>query len=384
MNNWIVCVALSASAGLMMIGVGMIVALLPRQMFEMTGTLESVGLVASTFALSYVLAQVPVGVLSDRWGSKRFLVAGYLICAVAGVVFHEATNAGGIFLGRAIQGIGEAPVWALGPAILAAAYPRAKGRVIGIYKAAVHLGLTLGPLAGLGLIAVGGVRAPYLAFSVLCLVGGLGLSLVSVVREERGSVAVPGASLAGVHRLVSQSRPRAILLGILLYGACYGSYVSVLPVGLSATHGLSGTAISVVFVVFYAAISVSQLVAGPLSDRHGRDRYMVAGLSLAAVGFAAIPATDGYGVFAGLATSSFGLGVFCVASLAALNESAPAGAGGTVSGCYYLVWGSGYVLGPVAVAYLAEIAPGYVYFAISAALAIQVLVMRGAGGKPGG
>ena len=71
---------LSLSATLLMLGVGMIVALLPRRIHEMTGSLESVGLVAAVFALAYLLAQLPVGILSDRLGPGWFLMIGYLLC----------------------------------------------------------------------------------------------------------------------------------------------------------------------------------------------------------------------------------------------------------------------------------------------------------------
>ena len=140
---------LSLSATLLMLGVGMIVALLLQRVHALTGSLESVGLVASIFALAYLLAQLPIGALSDRLGPKRFLVIGYLLCALSGDVFFSTETAGGIFLGRFVQGLGEAPIWALGPAVLSLAYPTAKGRAIGIYNAAIHAGLTAGPLLGL-------------------------------------------------------------------------------------------------------------------------------------------------------------------------------------------------------------------------------------------
>ena len=116
---------LSLSATLLMLGVGMIVALLPQRIYAMTGSLESVGLVASIFAFAYLLVQLPIGALSDRLGPKRFLVIGYLLCTLSGIVFFSTGTSSGIFLGRAVQGLGEAPIWALGPAVLSLAYPTA-------------------------------------------------------------------------------------------------------------------------------------------------------------------------------------------------------------------------------------------------------------------
>lgn len=164
---------LSLSATLLMVGVGMIVTLLPQRVHAMTGSLESVGLVASVFALAYLLAQLPISILSDRPGPKRFLVIGYMLCALSGLAFLLAQTAGGIYLGRAIQGLGEAPIWALGPAVLSLAYPSSKGRAIGIYNAAIHAGLTVGPLPGLLIAPKGQSGLPFLVFAGLCISGGL-------------------------------------------------------------------------------------------------------------------------------------------------------------------------------------------------------------------
>lgn len=80
-----------------------------------------------------------------------------------------------------------------------------------------------------------------------------------------------------------------VVLGILLYGAVYGVFLTGLPVSLASTHGFGATAISLLFVGFYAAISLSQIVAGTLSDWFGRKGFLIWGMALAAVGLATFP-----------------------------------------------------------------------------------------------
>ena len=65
---------LCLAAMLLMTGVGMIVAILPQRVHALTGDLESVGLIASVFAVTYLAVQFPVGLLADRFGAKPFLV----------------------------------------------------------------------------------------------------------------------------------------------------------------------------------------------------------------------------------------------------------------------------------------------------------------------
>ncbi len=205
---------LSVSATLLMIGVGMIVARLPQRVYSMTGSLESVGLVASIFAFAYLLAQMPISALSDRLGAKRFLIIGYLLCAVSGVVFYFTETAVGIFLGRAIQGIGEAPVWALGPAVLSLAYPLTKGRVIGTYNAAIHIGLTAGPVLGLLVAPKGQGGLPFLIFAVLCLIAGL--CVLFFLKPVAIHLGQPRPNLGQLVSLLRQRQTLILLLGVLL------------------------------------------------------------------------------------------------------------------------------------------------------------------------
>lgn len=365
---------LSLSATLLMLGVGMIVALLPQRVHAMTGTLESVGLVASVFALAYLLAQLPIGVLSDRLGPKRFLVIGYLLCSASGIVFFTTETAGGIYLGRAIQGLGEAPIWALGPAVLSLAYPAAKGRAIGIYNAAIHVGLTLGPLLGL-LIAPGGQgRLPFMVFSAFCLVAGV------FVLVFLRAVPVPAnptkTSARQFLAVLGKRKPSILLFGVLLYGAGYGVFVSVLPVSLTVTHGFSATAISMLFVLFYAAVSISQIIAGAISDLIGRHGFLVWGMALAAAGIASFPFVPGFWAYLPLGLASIGLGIFCVASIAELNASVPDSLKGAISGSYYFFWGAGYVLGPLATGAVAASAPSIGYVSLAFLFGLQALAVR--------
>ncbi len=350
MSGYRILFVVSFAATLLMIGVGLIVALLPLRVMEFSGSTRDVGYLASIFALAYLLVRMPLGRLADRLGMKPFLILGYALCCLSGVIMIYAMSSQDLLLGRFVQGAGEAPIWALGPALLSLAYPHAKGRVIGIYNASIHTGLTLGPLLGILLFPAGQGSGPFVIFAVLCLCGGLTVFLFlprAPKRPERQIVTSP--SRYDMIRLLAASGPLVTLLGILLYGAGYGIFVSVLPAGLVVTKAFDNLDIGILFALFYAAISIAQLVAGPLSDRHGRYRYMIAGMILAASGFAIFPLLPNPWIYVPLVLSSLGLGVFCVASMAYLNECVPETMEATVAASYYLSWGLGYFLGPLVV-----------------------------------
>ncbi len=311
--------------------------------------MQDVGFLASAFALSYLIAQMPMGYLADRFGTKPFLVFGYLVAAGSGIVFYLADSSGSIFLGRFIQGIGEAPIWALGPALLSLAYPHANGRAIGIYNASIHIGLTAGPLLGIYLFANGHSDMPFLIFAGPCLSGGLLVWLYLPQMTVQVKMVGQMPTIREFLGLLNNRTPLITLLGILIYGAAYGICISVLPAILALDKGFDSVSNGIYFALFYVSISVSQLIIGPLSDRHGRLCYMISGLILAAVGFATFSLFSYPLIFVPLIVASIGLGVFCVSSIAYLNECVPESLRATVSAGYYLAWGLGYFLGPLAV-----------------------------------
>lgn len=362
-------IIVSLAGALLMLGVGMIVPLLPQRILVLSGSMQSVGYIASTFALTYLLLQLPLGSMADRLGAKPFLVLGYFMCAVSGLVFLVAQTPEAIFFGRLVQGAGEAPIWALGPALLSLAYPNAKGRVIGIYNAAIHAGLTAGPLLGIVLFPSAGSNAPFLIFAALSLFSGIALLRLLPGRSsipEGSFEQVPSLSvLVGFLRLPGT---QAALLGILVYGAAYGIFTSVLPAYLKIVKGFDHQSIGIYFALFYLAISVSQLIVGPLSDKYGRRLFMVSGLVIASLGIVMFDLVAPHWILMPLTVASFGLGVFCVSSMAHLNESVPVAFKGSVSGGYYLSWGLGFFFGPIAVGHIAEIAnpeAGYYLLALA-------------------
>ena len=381
MSEHRVLIVVSLAASLLMVGVGMIVALLPQRVLALSGSLQSVSYLASVFAVSYLMLQVPIGNLADRLGAKPFLVLGYALCCVSGVVFFSAGSSQTLFLGRFIQGAGEAPIWALGPALLSLAYPHAKGRVIGLYNAAIHTGLTIGPLLGILLFPTGKGNIPFLLFAGLCFSGGMTILLflphiLSTARQTIGQT----PRLRGLLKLLKVRDPLVTLFGVLLYGAAYGVFVSVLPASLALPKGFDNLSIGVFFALFYVAISVSQLIAGPLSDRYGRHIFMIAGLAITALGITSFAWLPQPWTHAPLTLASFGLGVFCVSSMAFLNECVPASLKATISGSYYLSWGLGYFLGPLIVGRLSELVnplAGYYLLALSMAAQAGVLCLIG-------
>ena len=348
MNRYKTLLALNVSVFLLMVGVGMIVALLPQKIMDLSHSVSAVGYLASSFAITYVLAQIPLGNLADRVGFKALLTGGYLLCGVTGLLYYGADTANLIFLGRSLQGIAEVPIWALAPALLSLHYANTKGKAIGLYNGSFHLGLSAGPLLGILLIQwLGQTNWAFLFYAGVSFIGALIVYLFVENAPVRAVIEVEVFAVNNLRLFVTNRLTLLVFLGIALYGAGYGLAVTLIPAFLLSAKGFTQGAVSLYFALFYSAISLSQLIVGPFSDQKGRQGFMIGGLVLATIGLALFPPLPQPWISAALTLTGLGLGMFCVSSLAYLNESVADARRGTISGAYYLFWGMGYFGGPL-------------------------------------
>ncbi|MBM3502454.1 MAG: MFS transporter [Alphaproteobacteria bacterium] len=82
----------------------------PDLMRELALSAEAMGALNSAFFFGFAAAQLPIGVLLDRWG-PRITVPLTMLLAVAGAaVFYAASSAIGLTIGRALMGIGTGGV----------------------------------------------------------------------------------------------------------------------------------------------------------------------------------------------------------------------------------------------------------------------------------
>ena len=371
-------VALCVAVFFQMVGVGLIVALLPSRVIALSHSMNYVGFLASAFAVPFVLFQLPVGQLGDRFGHRRFIVAGYVISCLTGLLYFKAGSVWGILAGRILQGIGEIPVWALAPAMLSLLFARSKGEAIGKYNASMHLGLTAGSLMSVFVYTVWRGNEAFLLYAASGLIGAL--IVFFFVEDPVGINAGTAQGTAGygdVFRALKKIRRPAIHTGIALYGAAYGVFLTVIPGLLLGEKGFGQSQVGLFFALFYIAISISQVVAGRITDRRGPNFTMYCGLLMVAAGVAPFMWFTGWLVFALLFLASFGLGMFCVSAMVMLNESVPVSLKGSISGVFYVLWGIGFFLVPPLLTRLGG-AFGYqaVFLASAAIVLVELAALR--------
>lgn len=343
-------VVLNFCAFLLMTGVGVVVPTLPQKVLSFSGSLEDVGYLASFFALTYVLFQVPIGNLADRFGIKPFILLGYLFCSVSGIMFYYSGDITSLYIARSVHGLGEVPVWSLAPVLLAGKNMR-KGRSIGIYNASIHLGLTVGAFAGVFLNRYI-ENEHFLYFSgvgILC-----SLLILLIKWEDKGRcVKRDKPDFSNSFNYITNPMVLVVFVGIAFYGTCYGIYFTIIPSFLIKA-GYTKEYISVFFALFYLVISISQLTAGPLSDYSNKYAVMIIGLLISGGSLSLFHRLEGYSLLTIISIGGGGLGVFYVSSQTYINGSVKQSFKGTASGLYYFFWGIGFFCGPVLIGLLSD------------------------------
>ncbi|HEX9035899.1 MAG TPA: DHA2 family efflux MFS transporter permease subunit [Ktedonobacterales bacterium] len=108
----------------------------------------------SGYLLTLAATMLPVGLLGDRFGRKKVLLAGLTLFGVGSVACAYAPTAGAFIAARALLGVAGAGVTVMALSALTVLFtPEERPRAVGIWAAANFLALPLGPILGGWLLA---------------------------------------------------------------------------------------------------------------------------------------------------------------------------------------------------------------------------------------
>src|SRR5271156_6640527 len=124
-------------------------ALAPHVRLDLSASDRSVGFVIGTFSAVALCSRPFVGRLADRKGRKVAFLAGLCSCTFAGMAYLLPWGIGAMYLGRSLQGFGEACLYtgAAAWAIELAGVHRS-ARALGYVSSGIWGGLAAGPLLG--------------------------------------------------------------------------------------------------------------------------------------------------------------------------------------------------------------------------------------------
>ncbi|WP_045731516.1 MFS transporter [Pseudarthrobacter chlorophenolicus] len=258
---------------------------------------------ALTYILAFGLSKAAMnyfaGTLSDKYGRKPVLVAGWLAALPVPDMLILAPSWDWIVAANVLLGISQGLTWSTAVIMkMDLVGPGQRGLAMGFNEAAGYLGVAATALATGYLATTYGLRpAPFLLGAAYIALG-LGLTVLAVRETHHHATAeasgTPGAAGAGLstgqvftltsfrdHSLSAASQ--AGLVNNLNDGLAWGLF----PV-LFAGAGLGVGQIGIIAAAYPAVWGAAQLVTGAASDRWGRKWFIAAGMLVQAAALAMV------------------------------------------------------------------------------------------------
>jgi MFS family permease len=152
------------------LGTGIIIPALPVYARSFGVPFEVASLVIIGQQLGHIFSAYPTGLLMDRVGRRKIVLAGPLLLALSSLLVALAGSFPELLVYRFIGGIGE-QMWRVGRLTIIAdtGGDRERGRQITTMSAMESAGRLFSPALGAGLAVYWDIRAPFIAHAILCL-----------------------------------------------------------------------------------------------------------------------------------------------------------------------------------------------------------------------
>lgn len=144
-------------------------------------TASTIGLLTSIQFLAYACLQIPVGILSDRFGPNFFLIIGTLLNGIGTFIYSISPNEVVLLFARLIVGIGDATIWVNVILILSLWFKvREFVGLMGLAGMSGSLGFLVATVPFSKWIDVVGWREPFMMMGILICINALFLYFVLV------------------------------------------------------------------------------------------------------------------------------------------------------------------------------------------------------------
>jgi len=264
------------------------------------------GVLLSAFSLSYGFAQLPSGMLLDRFGPRIVLGAGLIFWSLMQALTGMVNSFSHFILLRIGLGIGEAPFMPAGVKSINDWYvQKERGTAVGIFNSSTVLGQAIAPPALVLMQIAWGWRTMFVVIGLAGIVVGLcwyawyrNRAQFDLQQDERLYLAAPVQARPTLNfsewlGLFKRRTTWGMILGFSGVNYTGWLYIAWLPGYLQAQQGLSLAKTGWVAAIPFLAAAVGMWVNGIVGDALARRGYdlaktrktaIVVGLRLSALG----------------------------------------------------------------------------------------------------
>lgn len=336
---------------LIMAGNGMVVPMMSLYALQFAVSGALVGMMVTLFGVGRLVANIPAGMASERFGRKPFMCLGPAIVAVGAFGAALAETFEPLLFWRFVQGVGSGVYMTVSATVLVQITKVGqRGRIMALYQGGLLFGVGIGPGIGGYLVAWFGFAAPFWAFGIVALVA---LFVAMFLFEEPASdplaqeaSGAPRPSLRGL--LFS---PGFLFLSLINFGVFFTRTASqwiTIPLIGAETFAMPVEVIGLALTLIATANFVMLPVVGPIIDRVGSRFVTICSTVATAVSLAMIAFAQDIGTFWAALVLMGIAGAFNGPSVgAALADLMPRGLQGPAMGVQRAVGDAGFVVAPI-------------------------------------
>ncbi len=284
---------LAALASVGTLATNILLPSLPQMAVALQVTTPAVTASITIFLLVFALGQLVVGPISDRYGRRRPVLAGFAIFIIGSIWCWLATDLPSLLIGRAIQAAGACSTSVLSRAIARDLFSGAAlARVLTMVMIAQAAAPGFSPLLGGGLDHFFGWRSEFVFVGFFALVSAI--AFTAVLGETHNATRIPlnpiaigttyGKLATNRHFLIPAATVSLIMGGLF-------SMFSAAPRVLIEGYGFTPIALGLFFAGTVMVVFGSGMLAARLAPRFGLERAIRYGLLIAFVGGIAILVT---------------------------------------------------------------------------------------------
>jgi MFS family permease len=307
------------------------------------------------FGVAKALTNYGAGRLSDRFGRKHVLVAGWLVAVPVPLLLMWAPTWNWVLVANLLLGVSQGLTWSTTVIMkIDLVGPRQRGLAMGLNESAGYVAVAASALATGWIAAHFGLRPQPFYLGLGFVVAGLVLSAVLVQETrhhaEHESETRPAESTPTARQVFW----RTTLLDANLSSVSQAGLVNNLNDGMAwglfplvfAAAGMDLAQVGLLAAIYPATWGLVQLSTGALSDRVGRKPLIVWGMWIQAAGIGLVTAVHAFAGFAvGAVLLGLGTAMVYPTLLAAIGDVAHPAWRASAVGVYRLWRDLGYAIG---------------------------------------